>query len=39
MNKASHARDLQKITAMMSKILSDVERTPITIVTPAEPRH
>lgn len=36
---AKRANELREIFAMLSEILADVERTPITIVTPAEPRH
>ena len=33
------ANELREIFAMFGEILADVERTPTTIVTPAEPRH
>lgn len=36
---ARRANELREIFAMFGEILADVERTPITIVTPAEPRH
>lgn len=35
---ASRAKVLHDIFDMFGEILADVERTPITIVTPAEPR-
>jgi hypothetical protein len=36
---ANRAMTLTDIFGMFGEILADVERAPITIVTPAEPRH